>query len=234
MPKSGFRQDPPAWIANYNLISGSLWSFILVNTAVSSVFFGQPQIFDLTSTLLTLIQLCAIIEIYNSVVGNVRSPLFTTIMQGASRLLIVLGIFQALPDSPGNYHWVYISLSVAWSTTEIIRYYYYAAKLLSNNHPPALLTWLRYNTFIILYPIGISSEVTIIFKSLEEAEFVYGPGYKYFLILCLIAYIPGSYILYSYMLKQRSKEMKRLGEEKLGEKKPGEKKQQGEISSKKD
>lgn len=60
--------------------------------------------------------------------------------------------------------------------------------------------------------MGISSEVSIIYKSLDEAQFVYGAVYKYFLIACLAIYVPGSYTLYSYMLKQRKKQMKKLAE----------------------
>ncbi|VEU19558.1 DEKNAAC100462 [Brettanomyces naardenensis] len=213
---SGHSSAPssPAWVVNYNLVSGSLWSFIFIDTVFTAILFGQPQMFDLTSTWLTLIQSGAIVEMYNSAVGNVRSPLFTTVMQVASRFLLIFGIFQALPYSPANYHWSYITLSLAWSVSEIIRYYYYAAKTLSHGNPPRALTYLRYNAFTILYPIGISSEVFIVYSSLDEAAYVYGPLYKYFLIACLISYIPGAYILYSHMLKQRSKVLKQLANEK--------------------
>lgn len=213
------KQSSPMWIANYNLLSGGLWAFILLNTIITAIFFGQPEMFTLTNNWVVLVQCCAMMEVYNSAVGNVKSPLFTTIMQVASRLLIVLGIFKALPYSPGNYHWAYITLCIAWSTTEIVRYYYYAAKLLTQDNTPQALTWLRYSLFIVLYPMGISSEVFIIFKSLDEAQFVYGIGYKYFLVACLAAYVPGSYMLYTYMLKQRSKQIRKLSGEKRSEKK---------------
>lgn len=205
-------EPTPMWIANYNLVSGSMWSFILINTLLTGAFFGQPQMFSLTSTWLTLVQLCALVEVYNSAVGNVRSPLFTTVMQVASRLLIVIGIFQLLPYSPANFHWAYLTLSIAWSITEIIRYYYYAANILTEGNPPPLLKWLRYNTFTVLYPMGISSEVYIIISSLAEAAFAVGEFYRYFLIGCVAAYVPGAYVLYSYMLKQRSKVMSELKE----------------------
>lgn len=206
------KQTSPMWITNYNLLSGGLWAFILLNTIITAIFFGQPEMFTLTNNWVVLVQCCAVVEIYNSAVGNVKSPLLTTVMQVASRLLIVLGIFKALPYSPGNYHWVYITLCIAWSTTETVRYYYYAAKLLTHDNTPKKLTWLRYSLFTVLYPMGISSEVSIIYKSLDEAQFVYGAVYKYFLIACLAIYVPGSYTLYSYMLKQRKKQMKKLAE----------------------
>lgn len=205
--------EPPSWIANYNITSGCLWSFILVKTIATSIWYGQPELFYSTSNWVTVIQCGAIIEIYNSLVGNVKSPVMTTIMQVASRLLLVVGIFQVLPYSPGNFNWSYITLSIAWSVTEIIRYYYYAANILSKGNPPVLLTWLRYNTFIILYPMGIGSECYIIFLSLEEAFYSVGKWYMIFLILCLAAYVPGSFVLYTYMMKQRKKVMRKLAGE---------------------
>ncbi|CAC9888407.1 unnamed protein product [Aureobasidium pullulans] len=45
---------------------------------------------------------------------------------------------------------------IAWSITEVIRYSYFAINLSTGSVPNAWL-WLRYNTFFILYPLGISS-----------------------------------------------------------------------------
>ncbi|KAG7731132.1 hypothetical protein KL948_003412 [Ogataea haglerorum] len=182
----------PSWIVNYNIISGALWSFVLVNTLLVAVLYSGYEVFDLTSTWNTLIQCCAVVEIYNSAVGNVRSPLVTTVMQVASRLLLVIGIFTILPDSPANAHWSYITMITAWAISEIIRYYYYAVNILSEGNPPAILKWLRYNAFLILYPVGISSECTMIYKSLDEAALAVGEWYKWFLIACLAVYVPGS------------------------------------------
>ncbi|ODV83129.1 hypothetical protein CANARDRAFT_209385 [[Candida] arabinofermentans NRRL YB-2248] len=207
-------KESPSWILNYNLISGSLWSFILLNIIAVSCFYSTYELFDLTSIWTIIVQSLAIVEIYNSAVGNVKSPVLTTLMQVSSRLLLVFGIFTALPQSPANIHWSYITLTIAWSVTETMRYYYYAANIISNGNPPSYMKWFRYNSFIILYPMGISSECIMIYKSLNEAELVYGLWYKWFLIGCLLTYIPGSYTLFTYMLKQRSKVMKQLKSDK--------------------
>ncbi|KAH3670569.1 hypothetical protein OGAPHI_001084 [Ogataea philodendri] len=199
----------PSWIVNYNIISGALWSFVLVNTSLVAILYSGYEIFDLTATWNTLIQCLAVTEIYNSAVGNVRSPLVTTVVQVSSRLLLVIGIFTVLPDSPANAHWAYISMITAWSISEIIRYYYYAANILSEGNPPQTLKWLRYNAFLILYPIGISSEWTMIYKSLDEAALSVGDWYKWFLVVCLGIYFPGAYVMYTHMLKQRRKEAKK-------------------------
>lgn len=204
------QKQQPRWILHYNAISATLWFVVLSNTIYFTTVYGQPQFFISTSKLLTGIQALAMTEIYNSLVGNVRAPLFTTIAQVFSRLLVVFGIFTVLPNSPVNYTFVYVTLSVAWSITEIIRYSFYAINIETQGNAPKGLTWLRYSLFIVLYPLGISSECWIIYQSLTEATKVVSPWYSYFLISTLAVYVPGSYILFTYMLKQRKKVVKTL------------------------
>lgn len=194
---------PSRWLIAYNSISASLWTIVLFNTVFLGLSLGQPLLFDKTNKITTAIQSLAVVEIYNSLVGNVKSPLFTTVTQVFSRLLIVWGVCQFLPNSPANSHWCYITLSLSWSITEIIRYSYYAANL--SGPVPGYLTWLRYTTFYVLYPTGVSSEVYMIYLSLNEVASVFGDWYKWFLVAILATYPPGFYMLYTYMIKQRKK-----------------------------
>lgn len=194
---------PKKWLIAYNSISASLWSVILFNTVFLGVSLGQPHLFDMTSKITTAIQCLAVIEIYNAATGLVKSPLFTTVTQVFSRLLIVIGIFQVLPNSVANTHWAYISLCLSWSFTEIIRYSYYAANL--KGPVPDWLTWLRYTTFYVLYPTGVSSEISIIYMSLNEAASEVGVWYAWLLRFIILTYVPGFYMLYTYMIKQRKK-----------------------------
>jgi very-long-chain (3R)-3-hydroxyacyl-CoA dehydratase len=53
---------------------------------------------------------------------------------------------------------------LAWSTTEVLRYTFYLFSILGAQ--PKLLTWLRYTTFYVLYPLGAGSEAALIFTSL--------------------------------------------------------------------
>ncbi|GMF02636.1 unnamed protein product [Ambrosiozyma monospora] len=41
------KKKTPEWIVNYNLISGGLWGFILINVLVLAVLYGQPGLFEL-------------------------------------------------------------------------------------------------------------------------------------------------------------------------------------------
>ncbi|KAK6202341.1 tyrosine phosphatase-like protein [Scheffersomyces amazonensis] len=213
---SGEGAHPKKWLIAYNSISSSLWTIVFFNTIFLGLLVGQPYLFEKTNFITTLIQTFAIIEIYNSATGIVKSPIFTTTTQVFSRLLIVWGICQLLPESPANYHWIYISLNLSWSITEIIRYSYYAANLMDPQSVPDWLTWLRYTTFYVLYPTGVASETYMIYLSLDEAANVFGVWLKYGLIVILFTYIPGFYMLYTYMIKQRKKV---LGKSKVTEKK---------------
>ncbi|KAI3405476.2 hypothetical protein KGF56_001723 [Candida oxycetoniae] len=187
------------WLVTYNSISASLWSIVFFNTVFLAVTLGQPFVFLKTNNITTWIQTFAVVEIFNSLTGLVKSPVVTTVTQVFSRLLLVWGIHQYLPNSPANTHWCYITLCLSWSITEIIRYFYYAQHLMG--HVPHWLTWLRYTTFYVLYPTGVFSEVYSIILSLNQAGFYYG----WFLRVVLVTYIPGFYMLYTYMIKQRKK-----------------------------
>lgn len=119
-----------------------------------------------------------------SAAGLVRSSLFTTVIQVFSRLLLVWGVVNAYPQatSPSPF---YSSMLVAWSFTEIVRYSYFVLNL--RGEVPGFMTWLRYNAFYPLYPIGIGSELILIWKASAVAE----KGIQWALLGLLLAYIPG-------------------------------------------
>ncbi|QLQ78522.1 hypothetical protein HG537_0A07690 [Torulaspora globosa] len=202
--------SPFGFLPLYNFFSALSWGFILYN--VVSVFptVGQPQFYSETKQIVTYIQCAAIIEILNSALGIVRSPLLTTFAQVASRLLIVLGIFQSLPNTEAAKTVVYVTLLAAWSITEVIRYLFYFFTLCAKTGPPVPLTFLRYNLFLVLYPLGVASELLIIYSALPLAESTYGAPYKWTLIAGMLAYIPGFPVLFGHMLAQRKKVMKSL------------------------
>lgn len=52
----------------------------------------------------------------------------------------------------------------------------------------------RYNTFYVLYPIGITSECTLIYQALGPAAGI-EPLFSYFLIAVLVIYVPGMFLL---------------------------------------
>ncbi|ODQ81032.1 hypothetical protein BABINDRAFT_6881 [Babjeviella inositovora NRRL Y-12698] len=198
----------------YNVISGNLWAYVLLSTVVYRFAYGgQPLLFEATHFKLIIIQSLALIEVFNSATGIVKSPLFTTLSQVASRLLIVWGFFYAFPNSEFNRTTTtYFSLVVSWAVTEIIRYQYYALNLSSGGKPNKILTWLRYNAFLVLYPSGVFSELAIIYGNIPACVAAFGGSQtvKWGLYAVMAVYAPGFYVLFGHMLKQRSKVMKSL------------------------
>ena len=128
-------------------------------------------------------------------IGLVRSPLLTTVMQVSSRLGLVWPIVSAHPThtTPSPF---YSTMLLAWSITEVIRYSYFVLNL--RGYVPDFVTWLRYNTFYILYPVGILSEMVMVLKTIGPAGREWGTGAQWALLGALAAYVPGM----SFLLKE--------------------------------
>ncbi|VAH86530.1 unnamed protein product [Triticum turgidum subsp. durum] len=107
-------------------------------------------------------------------------------------------------------HILVSSLVISWSITE--RYSFFGTKELFGSAPSSLL-WLRYSSFLVMYPTGISSEVGLIYIALASEKYCirmpnkwnYSFDYFYASILVLLVYVPGSPHMYTYMLGQRKK-----------------------------
>jgi very-long-chain (3R)-3-hydroxyacyl-CoA dehydratase len=127
-------------------------------------------------------------------------------MQVSSRLLLVWAIVHAYPAATSTSPF-YSSMLTAWSVTEVIRYSYFVFNL--RGSVPDFLTWLRYNTFYVLYPLGITSEVALVWKASVSGEV--GAPVKWVLWGVLGVYVPGSYVLFTHMMAQRRKVLRGRG-----------------------
>lgn len=92
-------------------------------------------------------------------------------MQVASRFLLVWLIVDKFP-ALAHSSLAYTTMLLAWSITEVIRYSYFTASL-AYGSAPDWLKWLRYNTFLVLYPLGIGSEVWMVCLACEPARKVH-------------------------------------------------------------
>ncbi|KAK1232632.1 hypothetical protein PQX77_004194 [Marasmius sp. AFHP31] len=153
-----------------------------------------------------LVQSAAVLEIIHVMLGFVRSPLPTTAMQVSSRLFLVWGVVAQYPSVRTNP--LYTSMVFAWSLTEVIRYSFYAFSLTAPTYPPPkFLTYLRYTTFYVLYPLGASSEAFINYASLPSSSPLERKWslYDYFRGVLFLIWWPGLYVMYTHMIKQRRK-----------------------------
>ncbi len=203
----------------YNFISCVGWIFVLSicleEIASKGFWFAHSTLYPKVFNSLSFTQTLAVLECFHSKIGIVRSPFLSCFLQVLSRISIVWGILW--PAESSRYQ-IGLTLAVtAWALTEIPRYLFYSLNQLTNSIPYPL-TWLRYSTFMILYPVGICGELLCCWNaipSLRENEFLsfrmpnrlnFGFDYVCKLYFDMIIIYPfASYFMYSHMLKQRRK-----------------------------
>eukprot|EP00820_Chromera_velia_P026765 Cvel_10564.t1-p1 / transcript=Cvel_10564.t1 / gene=Cvel_10564 / organism=Chromera_velia_CCMP2878 / gene_product=Very-long-chain (3R)-3-hydroxyacyl-[acyl-carrier, putative / transcript_product=Very-long-chain (3R)-3-hydroxyacyl-[acyl-carrier, putative / location=Cvel_scaffold640:8003-8713(-) / protein_length=237 / sequence_SO=supercontig / SO=protein_coding / is_pseudo=false len=213
----------------YNVFTGGMWGYVLY-ILVSHFLEVGPTLTDLhlfyekVELPLQIAQTLAVMEVIHAFTGLVRSDFFTNLIQVVSRLHVVWIIFLV---NPANHSFPFMASAIlAWSIAELIRYPFYALSLYGLC--PSFLTFLRYSGFLVLYPVGIISEVASCVNCL--AFFQTTPAMRQFpspmpnkwnfeidlfvtYLVVLATYIPGSYVMYTHMLGQRKKTMQKMKEE---------------------
>ncbi|XP_041974705.1 very-long-chain (3R)-3-hydroxyacyl-CoA dehydratase hpo-8 [Aricia agestis] len=202
------------YLIAYNTIQTIGWTYLLWQSLIYFLNRGTLDNFwHEVKWTVSIFQNAAILEVVHAAIRLVPSSPILVLMQVYSRIFLVCGILlttESAVVSPG------LPICVlAWSITEIIRYAYYALNLI-NAVPPTLL-FLRYSTFLVLYPFGITGELLCMYYSLEEVakkqlftvsmpnqwNFIF--NYQYFLMFYMFLYIPLFPVLFGHMLKQRNK-----------------------------
>lgn len=217
------------YIILYNAVMLGGWAFVygkgllrygrtLASGEASKLLSGE-LLWEEYGEWLFLFQMLMLLDVVNSLLRIVRSPVVTTVMQIASRILVI-AILKLFPQARTTL--VGMSLLLfAWCPTECIRYSFYLIKELragsvkkdekgakagNDKGVPNWLLWIRYSSFIILYPMGITGELFVLYTSLEEVKshptlslvqwIIYG---------AFLVYPYGAFVLFTYMLKQRRK-----------------------------
>jgi len=188
------------YLAVYNWIVFAGWAQVLYYAILALLESGHEAVYGAVERPLQFAQTAAIMEILHGLVGLVRSPISATLPQIGSRLFLTWGILWSFPETRSNI--LVTSLVISWSITEIIRYSFFGMKE-TFGFAPSWLLWLRYSTFMVLYPTGISSEVGLIFAALPHMmasqkyclrlpnKWNFSYDYLYTSILALAVYIPG-------------------------------------------
>ncbi|KAE9450050.1 hypothetical protein C3L33_18053, partial [Rhododendron williamsianum] len=100
----------------------------------------------------------------------------------------------------------------AGEVLQIIRYSFFGTKE-AFGFAPSWIMWLRYSTFLFLYPIGISSEVGLIYFALPYIKVIqYGLTLvsKYIFNHLRLCFVAGSSHMYTYMIGQRTRALSKL------------------------
>ncbi|KAF2851326.1 PTPLA-domain-containing protein [Plenodomus tracheiphilus IPT5] len=228
-PKPAPSEAKNAYLLTYNALSAALWAGVLYQTLAiatheisnarkAGAFFGgntnsvvgglsaiktglsSGKVYQELEVYTRLVQSVAGLEVVHSLVGIVRAPLLTTLMQVSSRFLLVWLIAYPFPQST-RHNPAYTTMLLAWSITEVVRYSYFVFTL-SGLGVPKVWTWLRYNTFLVLYPLGVASECWLVYSAIPLASRV-RQQYGIALWVILAVYVPGIWVLFTHMLKQR-------------------------------
>ncbi|KAM0022074.1 putative very-long-chain (3R)-3-hydroxyacyl-CoA dehydratase [Helianthus debilis subsp. tardiflorus] len=210
------------YLSAYNWIVFAGWFQVLFLTLKTLKESGYEHVYSTVEKPLLLAQSAAFLEILHGIIGLVRSPITATLPQIGSRLYVVWGILYSFPEV--QKHPLISSLVISWSITEIVRYSFFGTKEAFGCAPYWLL-WLRYSTFLVLYPTGISSEIGMIYNALpfmKESgmysvrmpnKWNFSFDYFYMAIVVLAIYVPGIPHLYGYMLGQRKKALMKTKKE---------------------
>ncbi|KAF4974283.1 hypothetical protein FZEAL_8793 [Fusarium zealandicum] len=198
---------PPPSLANaylvlYNALSASLRLLILARTVQLWSTRGNDAVWNELHVLARWTETLTSLEVIHAVTGLVRASPATTALQVAGRNTIVWAITRNYPHVAAS-EWAYSSMLVAWNTADAVRYTYFAIDKGTGRVSEALL-WLRYNMFIILYPVGILSEAWLVYRVIGPSR-ARSPFYQYLLWFGLAIYVPAFYVLFGHMLAQRAK-----------------------------
>jgi len=143
-----------AWLISYNLASAAGWAYVLY-LALVALADGKSaaEAWDTFGFPLMVVQTTMSFEVLHAILGLVRSPVFVTGMQVASRLWVVWG--ATYYSAASQRHWSLYLMVVSWCCAEVPRYLFYVANLALPSIPYPLFA-TRYSSFMVLYPTGIT------------------------------------------------------------------------------
>jgi len=201
-----------AYLILYNLAQTLGWTYIMV-LGVQAYSQSRDKLYSTVELPLQIFQTLAVLEVVHALVGFVRSNVFVTAFQVASRVFLVWPILAAFKETQSSVG--FPMLLAAWTVTEIIRYGFYLANLLGLQ--ASLLVFLRYTLFIGLYPLGVTGELLCIYAAAGRAgetgqwsypmpnKYNFSFSFPFFLCLVMLTYIPVFPQLYLHMFAQRKK-----------------------------
>ncbi|KAL2088326.1 hypothetical protein ACEWY4_015225 [Coilia grayii] len=154
------------YLFTYNLIQflGFLWIFssITVHLALEGTD-SVYHTFDYCWIMMFICQILAVVEVINPALGLVNTAVFPAMVQVMGRNVILFVIFGSLAEMQNRI--VVFFVFYTWSAIEIFRYPFYMLACVGVEW--RLLTWLRYTSWALLYPLGTLAEAVTVIQSLS-------------------------------------------------------------------
>ncbi len=171
----------------HNFTQILIWGFVFYKTTSTLLTNGFSKIGDVEETLtfLRLAQTLQLFDILFNLLKITSGSLLGSIAQVIARLIVTWFIIDdTIPFK------ILATVLIPWSLSDIIRYSFY----MSHNTITGLL---RYNLFLVLYPVGVLGEVL----SIEEKIKTCGQSLR--LLQFMIVF--GLIFLYQMMLNNRKR-----------------------------
>ncbi|XP_048584215.1 very-long-chain (3R)-3-hydroxyacyl-CoA dehydratase isoform X2 [Nematostella vectensis] len=153
------------YLVTYNGIQFILFLYIVAKIISRFIMEGKDSLagnYDAVSDIIASCQLAAFLEVLNPAIGIVKTGVFAPFAQVFGRNLVLFMVVVPHPTLHADP--VVSALFFTWSVIEIIRYPFYIVQIIGIPFEP--LIWLRYTAWIPLYPVGMITEVILIWKAL--------------------------------------------------------------------
>ncbi|ETV73476.1 hypothetical protein H257_11605 [Aphanomyces astaci] len=204
-----------AYLAGYNVVSAVGWAYILWHLCSllyddADVVLSSAKLWSRIAIPLEYLQTMALLEVVHALVGVVRSPVGSALMQVSSRLFVLWVVLVLCPSS--RYHWGFLLTIGSWSMVEVPRYAFYALSVIG--WVPDWLFFLRYHLYLILYITGLVGELTCMVNALPflstgiysiELPNKHNIAISLHAVVCgmLVLYVVCCPIMYKHMTTQR-------------------------------
>ncbi|XP_029442656.1 very-long-chain (3R)-3-hydroxyacyl-CoA dehydratase-like, partial [Rhinatrema bivittatum] len=165
VPKDPFVNVKRGYLFMYNLVQFLGFSWIFVNMTIRLFILGKDSFYDTFHTMADVMYFCqmlAVLEVLNPLIGLVRTGTITALIQVFGRnfiLFVVLGSLEEMQNKAVVFFIFYF-----WSSIEIFRYPFYMLSCIDTEW--RLLTWLRYNVWIPIYPLGGGAEAVAVLQAI--------------------------------------------------------------------
>jgi len=155
-------------------------------------------------------QILMYLDVLHVILGLVPGAWPLAALQVSSRIAVLINIIYADQVATFENSWM-LMMFCAWGIAEMIRYSFYACNILGRKI--YVLTWIRYTLFIVLYPLGVSGELGVLWNTMDRLDGITDGVLLYYKSLLQMGgwpfitfmYLVGFPPLYLHMLKLRKK-----------------------------
>ena len=165
---------------------------------------------------LELFQTLQVLDVVFSILRLTNNSVMATLPQYISRIFVVHGIFPYVKEPEGQFSIIICVLM--WSIIEVIRFSFYTIKQfpkLAESKLSVILGHVRYNTFIPVYPTGVTGELLAVYYAYQNIhgttdkpftvrmpnKWNFAFEYEYFLIIVPLVYLVEFPKLYMHMFR---------------------------------